>query len=387
MILEEETFDEFGYYPRDLKPQSSKRILVRCDKCKKIREVRRQSYSTLCMSCVQKSREREQKGTYPIEEGMLEQETFEKFGYYPSQLKPESGKIILAACDKCERIRETSKHNYRDLCTLCVKRGKKRKLEPKDSYPIKSGMLEEETFKIFGYYPSQLTPMSGRMILVKCNSCGKIRENIKCQYREQCISCTLKGNTHSGGNKISEETRNKISIAQTGKEFSEKTRIKLSIAKIGKEFSEEHCKNISIAKKNCSEETKNKLKVAAIGRTFSEETRKKMGISRTGERNGSWKGGISFEPYCSKFNNQFKEYIRDKFGRVCFICDKTEEENKRRLSVHHVNYDKDCICNDNITCQFVPLCMECNTKVNFNRELWEEKINMKMKNQLTGWYV
>ena len=262
MILEEETFKIFGYYPSDLKPQSSKRILVKCDRCEKIREVRRQSYSDLCMSCVQKWRKLEPKGTYPIEEGMLEHETFEKFGFYPSQLKPKSGKRILVKCVECDKIREIPKQNY----------------------------------------------------------------------RAQCMSCAR-------------------------------------------------------ARVNCSEEMRKKKSIMQTGRTHSKETRKKMGIAHKGERHWNWKGGISYEPYCSKFNNQFKEYIRDKFGRICFICGKTEEEIGRKLDVHHTNYDKDCMCNDNITCQFVPLCRGCNTKVNFNRELWEAKINAKIKNQLTGWYI
>lgn len=106
-----------------------------------------------------------------------------------------------------------------------------------------------------------------------------------------------------------------------------------------------------------------------------------------GDKSFHWKGGLSFEPYCSKFNSEFKDYIRDKFGRICFLCSKTEKENEQRLSVHHVNYDKSCLCNDNLTCQFVPLCRSCNTKVNSNRDMWEKKIKNEMRNKLNGWYI
>jgi hypothetical protein len=54
-----------------------------------------------------------------------EQETFDKYEYYPSDLKPRSGKPILAACDDCRKVRETTKHDYRALCSSCVKKCRK----------------------------------------------------------------------------------------------------------------------------------------------------------------------------------------------------------------------------------------------------------------------
>jgi len=109
--------------------------------------------------------------------------------------------------------------------------------------------------------------------------------------------------------------------------------------------------------------------------------------NRSGENNPNWQGGLSFEPYCTKFNFAFKEYIRDKFGRVCFLCNKAEAEVGEKLSVHHVNYNKGCGCDTDETCQFVPLCRSCNAKVNGNRKEWEAKIKSIMKNKLNGWYV
>lgn len=53
MILEEETFSKFGYYPKTLKSKSRKRILVKYDKCDKIREIRMDAYRGLCKSCAQ----------------------------------------------------------------------------------------------------------------------------------------------------------------------------------------------------------------------------------------------------------------------------------------------------------------------------------------------
>jgi len=53
-ILEEETFEKFGFYSRDLKPHSGKKILVKCDECGKIREIRKCDYCSLCKSCAHK---------------------------------------------------------------------------------------------------------------------------------------------------------------------------------------------------------------------------------------------------------------------------------------------------------------------------------------------
>ena len=81
--------------------------------------------------------------------------------------------------------------------------------------------------------------------------------------------------------------------------------------------------------------------------------------------------GISYLPYCSLFNGKFKEKIRNEFGRQCFICGKSEDQNDRRLDVHHVNYDKNCLCDDS-ECYFVPLCNTCHLKTNANRWFWEK---------------
>jgi len=103
-----------------------------------------------------------------------------------------------------------------------------------------------------------------------------------------------------------------------------------------------------------------------------------MGKQVSGKNHPQWKGGISFEPYCHKFNEAFKELIREKFGRVCFLCPTTEAENGQKLSVHHTNYNKDCLCDDS-DCEFVPLCVRCHSKTNHNRDYWEQMIMEKLE--------
>ena len=104
---------------------------------------------------------------------------------------------------------------------------------------------------------------------------------------------------------------------------------------------------------------------------------------RTGENSPAWKGGISFEPYCILFNKEFKERVREFFGRRCFECNKTEEESKEKLSVHHINYDKMVCCND-VFPLFAALCRSCNVKANSNRKYWKEHFTQKIMKEFNG---
>lgn len=103
-----------------------------------------------------------------------------------------------------------------------------------------------------------------------------------------------------------------------------------------------------------------------FGRFCSKECQHK-GMS--GEGSPTWQGGISYGKYCPKFNNEFKERVREFFGRKCQLCG--AEENGRKLSVHHVTYEKDACCNGQIA-MFVPLCPTCHSKTNYNRDYWQE---------------
>ena len=254
-------------------------------------------------------------------------------------------------------------------------------------------ILEEETYEKFGYYPNELKPQSHKRVLAACDGCEKIREIYQFSYHSLCNRCANKAeksymygrsgeNTPRFGQHHLEGTKQKIRNAQKGKKS----------AWFGKHHSEETKKKMGENHADRKGE-KNPMfgkkgeKAPNFDKHPSEETRKKLREATKGENNPRWRGGISFEPYCQKFNNKFKEYIREKFGRICFLCNKTEEQNRRRLAVHHVNYNKSCGCDNDETCQFVPLCNSCNAKVNTNRKEWEKRINAKMQNKLTGWYI
>lgn len=53
MVSEDLTYKKFGYYFKDLSLKSNKKIIVICNKCKKIRIINKYNYRDLCKSCRQ----------------------------------------------------------------------------------------------------------------------------------------------------------------------------------------------------------------------------------------------------------------------------------------------------------------------------------------------
>ena len=86
-----------------------------------------------------------------------------------------------------------------------------------------------------------------------------------------------------------------------------------------------------------------------------------------GAKHPRWLGGKSFEPYSPEFNKQLKELIRMRDNYTCQLCGLPERESLKKLTNHHINYDKkNCLPNNLIT-----LCNACNSKVNKDREHWQ----------------
>ena len=54
MMLEEATWEAFGYYPGELKPKSSKLVIASCELCGDFRVQRKGVYHTFCQSCASK---------------------------------------------------------------------------------------------------------------------------------------------------------------------------------------------------------------------------------------------------------------------------------------------------------------------------------------------
>lgn len=163
-----------------------------------------------------------------------------------------------------------------------------------------------------------------------------------------------------------------ISTAKKGTIVSEETRRKLSISHMGHKSytrSAEHRSRLSEARKGkhviWSDEARKRN--SERRRKHSDQTKHKIAVTKIGSKNPSWRGGVSFAPYCPRFNNAFKENIREKFGRKCFVCGAPEGET--RHPVHHIDYNKNSICNGK-EWAFVPLCRRQHNNSNVHRFHW-----------------
>lgn len=96
--------------------------------------------------------------------------------------------------------------------------------------------------------------------------------------------------------------------------------------------------------------------------------------SNKGEHNSRFNNWSSLEPYPVKWTNVLKESIRIRDNHRCQICGKTQVENKQRLSVHHIDYDKKNLNPDNL----ISLCSACHSETNGNRDYWQIHLENKI---------
>jgi len=171
------------------------------------------------------------------------------------------------------------------------------------------------------------------------------------------LKASLKGRVSSRkGAILTEETKQKIRLNRKGKCCGEAN------ANYGRTFSAEHRRKISESRKGKAnrkgipqpESAKEKLRIIHTGMKASDETKHKMSVTKCKQNNPNWRGGISFYPYCPKFDEPFKENVRNFFGGKCVFCGKTKEENGNaqhkveKLSVHHVFTEKMSCCETKI---------------------------------------
>lgn len=218
----------------------------------------------------------------------------------------------------------------------------------KDAHMRKHNLPEEQRKKMSDAMKGSKNPMYGK--------------NFTDEHRKKLSDATKRRGPVFKGHKHSEKTKSKISDALKGRPSNTK----------GTTLSDEHKRKISKALKGKMVGKKNPMygkQSPMRGTKLSNERKQKLSEvakQRTGDANSNWKGGISFEPYCQKFDNELRERIREEFDHKCFLCGKPEVN--RKLCVHHVDYNKGQGCGHSWS--LVPLCISCHIKTNYNRWYW-----------------
>jgi len=136
---------------------------------------------------------------------------------------------------------------------------------------------------------------------------------------------------------------------------------------LGKHHTETAKKAISLSQigKSQSKETVLKRSIAMKGQHTSSRTEFKKGQMAL-EKHYNWQGGKSFELYSPEFNNKLKEQIRQRDQYRCQQCFRHQNELKRKLTIHHIDFNKQ----NNNPINLISLCPNCHSQTNFNREGW-----------------
>ena len=159
----------------------------------------------------------------------------------------------------------------------------------------------------------------------------------------------------------SEQTKNKISIANTGKRRTEEYKKKMSLLRTGHKDSDATKQKKSLALMG------NKRK---LGHLASETTRRKIGEAHAGNKHWNWRGGYENKLMLNRKRRIMKvgnggahtleqwEALKERYNWTCPACKISEPEIK--LTEDHIvavkNGGSDNI--DNIQ----PLCKSCNSR-------------------------
>ncbi len=124
--------------------------------------------------------------------------------------------------------------------------------------------------------------------------------------------------------------------------------------------------------KNHSQKSKDKMRIAQLGK--KNPIRAELNRQQVGEKNPAYIDGRSYEPYTLEFNRQLKELIRSRDGHKCQKCGCPEIKEAKKLSIHHIDYNKKNCLSSNL----IALCRKCNAIVNTKRKKWTKYFQKKM---------
>lgn len=198
-----------------------------------------------------------------------------------------------------------------------------------------------------------------------CNTCKK--EHCECVIE---LSCDICGKMFK--RKRTQIRKNKFCSYKCMGSWMSKNRIgiKSSNYKHGKMTNNKRCMDCN---KKITSKAKRCRKCRAI--QHSKGMKGHKGIHLYGKNNPNWKNGLSRQHYPKAFCNEVKELIRIRDLNTCQLCGKEQNNINRKLSVHHVDYNKNNICLANL----ISLCSACHVKTNHNRKKWERVFRLKLK--------
>ena len=235
-------------------------------------------------------------------------------------------------------------------------------------------ILEEETFKKFGYRPSKLAPQSNKLVLAKCEDCGETRILKKQAYRNLCKKCAFKGERNPFyGKKHSKESLEKMREWVPSDETIK--RMKENRPNIKGEnnpfYGKHHNEKTKAVLRNKALERKDNGFFANenhpfYGKHHSEETKKKISDTLKGknikENSPNWKGGISSLKFETAHEMTIREWmdlakeIRKRDNYICQYCGETLS-----YEVHHITPRRIEI--DNHPDNLITLCKPCHLKI------------------------
>lgn len=178
----------------------------------------------------------------------------------------------------------------------------------------------------------------------------KISETLKERYAD--CDGNRKGIRHT------DETKAKLKVAWAKKEGTDRIRSADSLFKKGTVIPHKKgCGCFRCDPKPLTKEQKKELSKR------NERLGIRPPVPMKGKDHWNWKGGTGMKGYAKAFNAELKEFIRDRDGRTCQRCDKTEQENGKKLTIHHIDHNKKNSDDSNL----VTLCVSCNTYFTFHR--------------------
>lgn len=201
-----------------------------------------------------------------------------------------------------------------------------------------------------------------------CCVCRNIRGEFEHPESCQCCFCKAKRGDYSGDNHPLKQEQVRASLREKHKNHKPDCGCAVCRAKRG-EYKGEHnaMKDPEVAKRSGAPQI-GKKRPDISARMSGENSPSKRPECREKQRkfggaNSNWKGGYSYLPYPFEFNQPLKESIRERDGRFCQNCGKSEAEEGKAMGIHHIDYNKKNL----LPCNLIALCTACNSKANTNR--------------------